>query len=65
MIRAMVKATARVLKEMPWWQKVLIGSAAALAFSAAAKVMEYFIQEIEEPVNAKSDNLRSEDKLKR
>jgi hypothetical protein len=53
MIRVMMKATAKVIKEMPWWQKVLIGSAAAVAFSAAAKAMEYFIQEIEEPVNKK------------
>ena len=51
MIGAMVKATAKVIKEMPWWQKVLIGSAAAVAFSAAAKVMECFIQDIEEPEN--------------
>jgi hypothetical protein len=55
MIRVMMKATAKVIKEMPWWQKALIGSAAAVAFSAAAKVMEYFIQEIEEPANKKSD----------
>jgi hypothetical protein len=63
MIRAMIKATAKVIKEMPWWQKALIGSAAAVAFSAAAKVIEYFIQEIEEPVNKKSDKLPPEDKL--
>ena len=43
MIRAMMKAAAKVMKEMPWWQKALIGSAAAVAFSAAAKVLEYFI----------------------
>jgi hypothetical protein len=65
MIQAIIKATAKVIKEMPWWQKVLIGSAAAVAFSAAAKVMEYFIQEIAEPVNKKSDKLLPEDKLKR
>ncbi len=57
MIWAMMKATAKVIKEMPWWQKVIIGSAAAVAFSAAAKMMEYFIQEIEAPVNKKSDKL--------
>jgi hypothetical protein len=62
MIRAMMKATAKVIKEMPWWQKVIIGSAATVAFSAAVKVMEYFIQEIE-PVNKKSDKLPPEDKL--
>lgn len=49
MMRAMIKATVKVINEMPWWQKVLIGSGAAVAFSAAAKVMEYFIQEIEKP----------------
>ncbi len=59
MIRAMIKATSKVIKEMPWWQKVLIGSAAAVAFSAAAKVMEYFIQEIEEPVDNKSDEFKT------
>jgi hypothetical protein len=53
----MIKAASKVIKEMPWWQKVLIGSAAAVACSAAAKVIEYFIQEIEEPVNKKSDKL--------
>ncbi len=63
MIRAMMKATAKVIEEMPWWQKALIGSAAAVAFSAAAKAMEYFIQEIEEPANKKSDKLMPEDKL--
>jgi hypothetical protein len=63
MIRAMMKATAKVIKEMPWWQKALIGSAATVAFSAAVKVMEYFIQEIEEPVNKKLDKLLPEDKL--
>jgi hypothetical protein len=57
MIRAMIKATAKVIREMPWWQKVLIGSAAAVAFNTAAKVIEYFSQEIEEPVNKKSDKL--------
>jgi hypothetical protein len=57
MIRAMIKATAKVIKEMPWWQKVLIGSAAAVAFSAAAKVMEYFIQEIEEPLHKKEERI--------
>jgi hypothetical protein len=55
MIRAMIKATSKVIKEMPLWQKVLIGSAAAVACSAAAKVMEYFIQKKEEPVDKKSD----------
>jgi len=55
MICAMMKATATVIKEMPWWQKVLIGSAAAIAFSAAAKVMEYFIQEMEEPLHKKKE----------
>jgi hypothetical protein len=59
MIRAMIKATSKVIKEMPWWQKVLIGSAAAVAFSAAAKVMEYFIQEIEEPVDKKPDKFKT------
>jgi hypothetical protein len=63
MIRAMMKATARVMQEMPWWQKALIGSAAAVAFSTAAKVLEYFSQEIEVPVNKESDELPSEDKL--
>ncbi len=57
MIRAMMKATAKVVKEMPWWQKVLIGSAAVVAFSAAAKGIEYFFQEKEEPENKKSDKL--------
>jgi len=57
MIRAMIKATTKVIKEMPWWQKVLIGSAAAVAFNAAAKGIEYFIQEIEEPANKKSDKM--------
>ena len=65
MIRAMIKATAKVIKEMPWWQKALIGSAATVAFNAAVKVMDYFIQEIEEPVNKKSDKLLPEDKPKR
>jgi hypothetical protein len=65
MIRAMIKATAKMIKEMPWWQKVLIGSAATVVFSATAKVMEYFIQEIEEPLHKKSDKLLPEDKLKR
>jgi hypothetical protein len=63
MIREMMKATAKVIKEMPWWQKALIGSAATVAFCAAAKAMEYFIQEIEEPLLKKSDKLRTEDKL--
>ena len=52
-------------KEMPWWQKVLIGSAAAVAFSATVKAMEYFVQEIEEPLHKKSDKLLPEDKPKR
>jgi hypothetical protein len=51
------------LVPMPWWQKTEIGSAAAVAFSAVAKVLEYFIQEIEEPLNKKSDKLLPEDKL--
>jgi hypothetical protein len=59
MIRAMIKATSKAIKEMPWWQKVLIGSAAAVAFRAAAKVMEYFIQEIEEPVDKKLDKFKT------
>jgi hypothetical protein len=63
MIRAMMKATARVMQEMPWWQKALVGSAAAVAFSAAVKVLEYFIQETEVPVNKESDKLPPEDKL--
>lgn len=53
----MIKAIAEVVNEIPLWQKVLIGSAVAVAFTAAAKGMEYFIQEIEEPVNEKSDNV--------
>ncbi len=57
MIRAMIKATAKVIKEMSWWQKILIGSAAAVAFSAAAKVMEYFIQEMEEPLHKKEERI--------
>jgi hypothetical protein len=65
MIRAMMKATAKMIKEMPWWQKVIIGSAAAIAFSAAAKAMEYFLEGIEEPVNKKSDKLPPEDWSKR
>ena len=60
MIRAMIKATAKVIREMPWWQKVLIGSAAAVAFSATAKVMEYFIQEIEEPLHKKEERIAME-----
>ena len=63
MIWAMMKATVKVIKEMPWWQKALIGSAATVAFSAGAKVMEYFIEEIEKPVNKKSDQLLPEDNL--
>jgi hypothetical protein len=46
MMWAMIKAAAKVIKGMPWWQKVLIGSATTIAFSATEKVMEYFIQEI-------------------
>jgi hypothetical protein len=61
MIRAMMKAAAKAIGEMPWWQKALIGSAAAVAFSAAAKAMEYFSQEIEDPVNRKSNKLPPED----
>ena len=63
MIRAMMKATVKVIKEMPWWQKVFIGYAVTVAFSTAAKVMEYFILEIEEPVNKNSDKLLPKDKL--
>jgi len=37
MMLEMMKATAKVIKEMPWWQKALIASAAIVAFSAAAK----------------------------
>ena len=57
MIHAMIKATEKVIKEMPWWQKILIASAAVVAVSAAAKVMGYFIQEAEELANKKSDKL--------
>jgi hypothetical protein len=57
MIRAMIKATEKVIKEMPWWQKVLIGSAAVVAFSAAVKGLEYYIEEKEEQVNTKSGKL--------
>jgi hypothetical protein len=53
----MIRAAGKVMKEMPWWQKVLIGSAAIVAFNAAAKGMEYFILEIEEPENKRSDKL--------
>ena len=56
-IHAMIKATAKVIKEMPWWQKVLIGSAAVVAFSAATKGIGYFFQEKEELANKKSDKL--------
>jgi hypothetical protein len=63
MIRAMMKATAKVMEEMPWWQKALIVSAATVACSAAAKMMKYFIYEIEKPVNRKADELLPEDKL--
>ncbi len=49
MISAIIKSTAKVIKEMPWWQKIILGSAAVIAFSATAKAMEYLIQEIEEP----------------
>jgi len=63
MIRAMMKAAVKVIKEMPWWQKVFIGYAVTVAFSTAAKVMEYFILEIEEPVNKNSDKLLPKDKL--
>jgi hypothetical protein len=57
MIRAMIKATAKVIKEMPWWQKALMGSAAAVALSAAVKVMEYYIQEIEEPFHKQEERI--------
>ena len=57
MIHAMIKATAKVIKEMPWWQKVLIGSASVVAFSAATKGIGYFFQEKEELANKKSDKL--------
>ncbi len=59
MIRAIIKATSKVINEMPWWQKVLIGSAAAVAFNAAAKVVEYFITEIEESEDKKSDKFKT------
>lgn len=65
MIYETMKAAPKVIKEMPWWQKVLIGSSAAVAFSAAVKAMEYFIQEIEKPVNKKSDKLLPLDRQKR
>jgi hypothetical protein len=52
----MIRAATTVMKEMPWWQKVLIGSAAVVAFSAAAKTAEYFIQEMEGSVNEKPDH---------
>lgn len=55
MVRTMIKVTAKVIKEMPWWQKMLMGSAAAVAFSATAKAIEYFIQEIEQPASRKPD----------
>ena len=45
------------LMPLPWWQKVIIGSAATVAFSAAAKAMEYFIQEIEEPLHKKQERI--------
>ena len=57
MIHAMIRATAKVIKEMLWWQKVLIGSAAVVAFSAAVKGIEYYIEEKEERVNTKSGKL--------
>jgi hypothetical protein len=57
MIRTMIRATAKVIREMPWWQKILIGSAAAVAFSTAAKVMESFIQEREEPLHKKEERI--------
>ena len=59
MISAMIKSTAKVIKEMPWWQKVILGAAAVIAFSATAKAMEYFIQEIEEPEDKKPDKFIS------
>jgi hypothetical protein len=49
----MFRATAKVIKEMPWWQKVLIDSAAVVTFGAAVKGMGYFIQEVEEPAKKK------------
>jgi hypothetical protein len=55
MIKALMKATAKVIREMPWWQKALIGSAATVTFSGAAKAMDHFIQEMEESANNKSD----------
>jgi len=57
MVHAMIRATAKVIKEMPWWQKVILGSAAVVAFSAAVKGIEYYIEEKEEQVNKKSDKL--------
>ena len=65
MIRAMMKAAAKAIQEMPWWQKALIGSAAAVAFSTAVKAMEYFIQEMEEPVDKKSDKLLPQERLRK
>jgi hypothetical protein len=53
----MIKATEKVMKEMPWWQKVILGSAAVFAFSAAVKGIEYYIEEKEEKVNTKSGKL--------
>ena len=57
MIHAMIKATAKVIKEMLWWQKVILGSSAVFAFSAAVKGIEYYIEEKEEKVNTKSGKL--------
>lgn len=57
MISVMIKATEKVMKEMPWWQKVILGSAAVFAFSAAVKGIEYYIEEKEEKVNTKSGKL--------
>jgi hypothetical protein len=53
----MIKATEKVIKEMPWWQKVILGTAAVVAFSAAVKGLEYYIEEKEEQVNTKSGKL--------
>ena len=57
MIRVMIKATEKVIKEMPWWQKVILGTAAVVAFSAAVKGLEYYIEEKEEQANTKSGKL--------
>jgi len=40
----MIRATSKVIKETPWWQKMRIGSAAVVTFSAAFKEMRYFFE---------------------